>query len=92
MSNGFYNVPIAVNEPVKAYNTGSKERDELLAEYKRMYNNTVDIPMYIGDKEVYSDDKRNLTPPHEHTHVIGTSNYGSEKEVRDAIDAAMNAR
>ena len=54
-----------------------------------MYNTTVDVPMYIGDKQVFTNDKRNLTPPHEHKHVIGTSNYGGEKEVRDAIDAAM---
>ena len=78
MSNGFYNVPIAVNEPVKAYVPGSSERTELLAEYKRMYNTTVDVPMYIGDKKVFTNDKRNLTPPHEHRHVIGTSNYGGE--------------
>jgi 1-pyrroline-5-carboxylate dehydrogenase len=92
MSNGFYNVPIAVNEPVKGYSPGSPERTELLAEYKRMYNTTVDVPMYIGDKKVFTNDKRNLSPPHEHAHVIGTSNYGGEKEVRDAIDAAMAAR
>ena len=92
MSNGFYNVPIAVNEPVKAYIPGSSERTELLAEYKRMNNTTVDVPMYIGDKKVFTNDKRNLTPPHEHGHIIGTSNYGGEKEVRDAIDAAMTAR
>ena len=92
MSNGFYNVPIAVNEPVKGYAPSSIEREELLAEYKRMYNTTVDVPMYIGDKQVFTNDKRNLTTPHEHKHVIGTSNYGGAKEVRDAIDAAMKAR
>ena len=43
MSNGFYNVPKAVNEPVKEYAKGSPERNELLAEYKRMYNTTIDI-------------------------------------------------
>jgi len=92
MSNGFYNVPKAVNEPVKSYAPGSPERKELLAEYDRMYNTTIDVPMYIGDKKVFTNNKRNLTPPHEHKHIIGTSNYGGEKEVRDAIDAAMAAR
>ena len=92
MSNGFYNVPIAVNEPVKGYAVGSPERIELLAEYKKMYNTTVDVPMYIGDKQVFTNDKRNLSTPHDHKHVIGTSNYGGEKEVREAIDAAMKAR
>jgi len=92
MSNGFYNVPIAVNEPVKEYAPGSSERTALLAEYKRMYDTSIDIPMYIGEKKVFTNDKRNLTPPHEHKHIIGTSNYGGAKEVRDAIDAAMKAR
>ena len=92
MSKGFYNVPVAVNEPVKSYAPNSAERTELLAEYKRMYKTKVDVPMYIGTKEVLTNDKRDLTPPHEHSHVIGTSNYGGEREVRDAIDAAMAAR
>lgn len=92
MSNGFYNVPIAVNEPVKSYAPGSPEREELIAEYKRMYNTTIDVPMYIGNKKVFTNDKKKLTPPHEHAHVIGTSNYGAEQEVRDAIAAAMAAR
>ena len=92
MSNGFYNVPIAINEPVKEYAPASTERTTLLAEYKKMFNDNVDIPMYIGDKKIYTTDKRELSPPHDHSHVIGTSNYGGEKEVRAAIDAAMNAR
>ena len=47
--------------------------------------------MYIATK-VFTNDKKNLTPPHEHSHIIGTSNYGAEQEVRDAIAAAMEAR
>jgi 1-pyrroline-5-carboxylate dehydrogenase len=92
MSNGFYNVPIASNEPVKEYTKGSHERSKLLKEYKRMYNNTIDIPMYIGSEQIFTNDKRNLCPPHEHKHVIGTANYGGEKEVRSAINAAMSAK
>ena len=48
-----------------------------------MFNNTIDIPMYIGDKEVFTNDKRNITPPHDHKNVVGTFNYGGEKEVND---------
>ena len=92
MPNGFYNVPTPKNETVKGYAPGSPERDELLEEYKKMHNTTIDIPMYIGSRKVFTNDKRDLTPPHEHNHIIGTSNYGGEKEVQDAIDAAMEAR
>ena len=92
MSKGFFNVPIASCEPVKSYAAGTPEREEVLAEYNKMYNSTVDIPMYIGSDEVYTNDKRNLYPPHDHKHVVGTSNYGGAKEVQQAIDAAMEAR
>ena len=92
MSNAFYSVPVAINEPVKSYAPGSIERETLLKEYSRMYNGHVDVPMYIGDKQIFTDNKKKLSPPHDHAHSIGTSNYGTEKEVRQAIDAAMEAR
>jgi 1-pyrroline-5-carboxylate dehydrogenase len=92
MSNAFYSVPVAINEPVKSYAPGSIERETLLKEYSRMYNGHVDVPMYIGDQQVYTENKKTLSPPHDHAHVVGTSNYGTEKEVRQAIDAAMEAR
>ena len=92
MSNAFYSVPVAINEPVKSYAPGSIERETLLNEYSRMYNGHVDVPMYIGDEQIFTDNKKKLSPPHDHAHVIGTSNYGTEKEVRQAIDAAMAAR
>ena len=92
MSNAFYSVPVAINEPVKSYAPGSIEREILLNEYSRMYNGHVDVPMYIGDEQVFTDNKKKLSPPHDHAHAIGTSNYGTEKEVRQAIDAAMEAR
>ena len=92
MSNAFYSVPVAINEPVKSYAPGSVERETLLNEYSRMYNDHVDVPMYIGDQRVFTDNKKKLSPPHDHAHTIGTSNYGTDKEVRQAIDAAMEAR
>ena len=92
MSKGFFNVPISSCEPVKSYAPGSSERKEVLDQYQNMFNNTTDIPMYIGDKEVFTNDKRNITPPHDHKHVLGTLNYGGEKEVNDAIEAALKAR
>tara|TARA_Y100001954_G_scaffold237307_1_gene300552 strand:- start:5190 stop:6818 length:1629 start_codon:yes stop_codon:yes gene_type:complete len=92
MSKGFFNVPIAKCEPVKSYAPGSIERKEVLDEYQKMFNNTIDIPMYIGNKEVFTKDKRNISPPHDHKNIVGTFNYGGEKEVNEAIEAALNAR
>ncbi|MDA9663569.1 L-glutamate gamma-semialdehyde dehydrogenase [bacterium] len=92
MSKGFFNVPIATCEPVKSYAPGTSEREEVLTEYNKMYNSHIDIPMYIGSKEVFTEDKRNLSPPHEHKHIVGNLNYGGEKEVKEAIDTALKSR
>ncbi len=93
MSNAIFNVPIARNEPVKAYAPGSAERESLLKEYHNLYNQTpVDIPMYIGAKHVYTSEKLPLCPPHDHQKVIGHLNRGSQQHVEQAIEAALKAK
>jgi len=92
MSNAFFKTPIAVNEPVKDYKIGSKERGELLKEYKRINSSNVDIPMYIGNEKIYTENKIQLSPPHDHKHVIGLANIGDEKDVKNAIISALEAK
>jgi 1-pyrroline-5-carboxylate dehydrogenase len=93
MSNAFFNVPKAVNEPVKSYAKGSAERAALLKEYERMYHqDPIDVPMYIGSKEIRTEDKKRMAPPHEHAKTIGHFNYGDSSHVHAAIDAALDAR
>jgi 1-pyrroline-5-carboxylate dehydrogenase len=93
MSNAIFKVPTAINEPVKGYAPGSLEREELLAKYKEMYNQApIDVPMYIGGEMVRTENKRNITPPHDHSKVLGHFNYGEAKHVEQAIDAALAAK
>jgi len=93
MSNAFFSVPKAVNEPVKSYASGSLERQNLLAAYHNLYHQEpIDIPMYIGDKEVRTTNKKRISPPHEHAKTIGHFNYGDAAHVMYAIDAALEAR
>ena len=93
MSNAFFQVPVAVNEPVRAYAPGSSERSSLLEKYKELYNQSpIDIPMYIGGEEIRTNEKRKMSPPHEHGKVLGHFNYGDASYVQKAIDAALNAK
>ena len=48
--------------------------------------------MYIGDQRVTTEDKRPMTPPHEHGKVLGQFSYGTEAHVQMAIDAALGAK
>ncbi|AOW18557.1 1-pyrroline-5-carboxylate dehydrogenase [Polaribacter vadi] len=92
MARGFFNVPIAVNEPVKDYKPGSPELKEVLATYKEMYKGSADIPMYINGKEVRTGNTRNITPPHDHKHVVGHYHVAEKKHVDEAISTALAAR
>lgn len=93
MSDGIYTVPTPVNEPVLGYAPGSPERTALLAAYDAMYHaQPIDVPMYIGSKEVRTSNKRPMSPPHEHGKVLGHFNYGDAAHVEQAIDAALEAR
>jgi len=92
MGKGFFNVPIAVNEPVKGYASGSPERDAVAKAYKEMYNATVDVPMYINGKDVSTGNTRTMSPPHDHKHVVGTYHLAEKKHIEEAIATALEAR
>ena len=57
MADAFYDVPLAVNEPVLSYAPGSNEREEVMQALAAMKRKTVDIPMYIGGKKVRTNNK-----------------------------------
>ncbi len=92
MGRGFFKVPEAVNEPVKGYAPGSPEREELLATYKAMFNSNIDVPMHIDGEEVRTGNTRNITPPHDHKHVVGQYHVAEKSHVDTAISTALAAR
>ncbi len=90
--NGFFKVPVPKNEPVLNYAQGSKEKTELQAKLNELKGKTLDIPMNIGGKDIFTNDKRTMHPPHEIAHLLGTYNYGNKEHVELAIEAAQNAK
>jgi 1-pyrroline-5-carboxylate dehydrogenase len=92
MSNAIYKVPVAVNEPVLNYGPGSAERKALQAALKEARAKAIDIPMYIGGKEIHTDKKAQLHPPHDHQHLLANYSVGDASHVKMAIDAALKAK
>jgi len=93
MSNALFTVPKAINEPVKAYVPGTTEHTALISEYKKLLDqDPIDVPMYIGSELVRTNNKKPMSPPHDHKKVLGHFNYGDASHVSSAIDAAMKAR
>jgi 1-pyrroline-5-carboxylate dehydrogenase len=92
MTRGFFNVPKAVNEPVKAYAPGSLERKELLATYKAMFQDNMDIPMHINGEEIRTGNTKNIRPPHDHKHSVGQYHIADKSHIDIAISTALAAR
>ena len=76
---------------MKAYLKGSPERIALEAELERQMNTVVDIPLIIGGKEIRTGNVAEVVCPHDHGHVLARYHKAGEKEIRMAIDAAMEA-
>ncbi|MBI4931654.1 MAG: L-glutamate gamma-semialdehyde dehydrogenase [Bacteroidetes bacterium] len=92
MMNGTFKIPVAVNEPIKQFEPGSLDREKLKQTIKEMRSQVLDIPMYIGDKEVRTGKKVALTCPHDHKHILGYYHKGDKTHVKQAIAAAMKAK
>lgn len=92
MSIGTFSYPLPKNEPILNYAPGSPERKRLklvLAELKKA---TADVPMFIGSKEVRTNKKVAMHPPHETSHTLGYFHAGDAKHVNQAIEAALAAK
>ncbi|MGV0923006.1 L-glutamate gamma-semialdehyde dehydrogenase [Empedobacter tilapiae] len=92
MSKSFAQIPQAVNEEVKSYAPGTPERAQLLDAYKKMFNEVTEVPQYIGSEEVFSGNKKEIRPPHDHQKVVGYYHAGTQEDVVKAIDAALAAK
>ena len=92
MSTGFFNVPKPHNEPINSYAPNTPQREALKAKLVEMRSQTADVPMYIGSKEVRTNNKQSLTCPHDHQHILGYYHEGDDTHVNQAIERALEAR
>jgi 1-pyrroline-5-carboxylate dehydrogenase len=92
MGKGFFNVPVAVNEPVKSYAPGSPERKAVQDIYKAMFNSKVEVPLYINGESIKTGNTRTMSPPHDHQHIVGEYHVAEQKHIDAAIATALEAR
>ena len=92
MLKGFFHVPKAVNEPVKSYAPNSPEKTAVLAAYKKMWSETIDVPNYIGSEEIRTGNTKNMSAPHDHKHIVGTYHLAEKKHIEKAIASSLEAR
>lgn len=92
MLKGFFNVPKAINEPVKSYAPGSPERAAVAAAYTEMWNSQMEVPLYIGNEEIKTGNTKTMSAPHDHQHIVGKYHQADKALVEKAITSALEAR
>ena len=92
MLKGFFQVPKAVNEPVKGYAPNSPEKAAVQAAYKKMWDSKIDVPLYIGSEEIRTGNTKDMSAPHDHKHIVGTYHLAEKSHIEKAIANALEAR
>ena len=59
---------------------------------KELKSKQIDLPMHIGGKQVTTNEKVPVSPPHDHQHILGYFHKGDSSHVHQAIDAALAAK
>lgn len=85
-------VPAPVNEPVRDYAPGSPERESLQRRLEQMWTERVDLPMWVGGKQVLGGGQRiDVVAPFDHQHVLGTMQGATHADAESAVAAAKAA-
>jgi 1-pyrroline-5-carboxylate dehydrogenase len=92
MGKGFFEVPIAVNDPIKGYASGSAERKEVSETYKKMYHSSIEVPLFINGKNISTGHTVTMSPPHDHQHSLGVFHKANKEHIELAIKTALEAR
>ncbi len=91
MNNAIFQFDYPENEPVKSYAPGTRERKALQEELDRLSSEVIDIPLIIGGKEIRTGDTGTVVMPHDHRHKLAVYHKAGEKEIKMAVEAAMQA-
>jgi 1-pyrroline-5-carboxylate dehydrogenase len=86
------NVPVPVNEPVRAYAPGSQDRSVLEAKIKEIAGEQIDLTMTIGGEcRPGSGAPIDVVEPHNRAHVLGRMHDAGDDDVLAAVNAARAA-
>jgi 1-pyrroline-5-carboxylate dehydrogenase len=88
---GNYNMARPEHEKIMEYLPGSNERRDLGSKLNELKNELVEIPLIIGGMEVRTGNLKDVRIPHNKEHVIARYHMAGEKELRMAVEAALEA-
>ncbi len=85
-------VPAPLNEPVRTYAPGSRERASLEVRLKELAAEPIELPQTIdGEQRLGGGGPMTVVQPHNHQAVLGTMGNATADDVRAAIAAGQAA-
>lgn len=87
-----FHIERPVNEGVRGYELGSKNRERLKAALTRLAAEKIEITNVIDGKEVRTGNLRKVVMPHDHSHVLADFHLGGAAELQQAAQAALRAK
>jgi 1-pyrroline-5-carboxylate dehydrogenase len=84
---GTSNIPRPSNEPILAYGPGSPERAALKARLAAMAEESIEIPVIIGGKEIRTGKFIDVVSPHEHRRVLARAHKADPATIQASIRA-----
>lgn len=92
MPNAYFHVQEPENEPYNSYAPGTPERTLLQQKLTELKSTEIEIPAIIGGNQVKTERTADVVMPHNHKHRLAIAHYCGEKEVKMAIESALDAR
>lgn len=92
MRNSYPKVLPFKNEKVMSYPQDSEQYKSLMAEYKRMSEDMIEIPLVIGGERVYTNNTQECIVPHDNKKVIAKYHLAGAEETKLAIKESLKAR
>ena len=83
-------IPTAVNETVRNYVPESSECISLQSKLAELENESYEIPIIIGGKEIHTENQGKCRKPHDHQDILAEYHKAGAEQVYQAIDVALN--
>lgn len=92
MTNAISHISKPTNERVPDYLPGSFEKKALKAKLAELQQSTIEIPLIIGGRAVYTGRTGTCIIPHNQSQVLASYHMAGEKETALAIETALTAK
>jgi 1-pyrroline-5-carboxylate dehydrogenase len=88
---GIPNIPTPHNDPILGYAPRSSERAALKAQLATMADETIEIPVIVGGKEIRTGALHDVVSPHDHRRVLARVHMADQATIAAAVEASKAA-